>query len=230
MARRRILRRLEWEGYMMWRLKLGSMAAVCLGFLVFAGTGQTLGAGLSEPAGALDSWLCAGRPDRHRGAFAGPISVGEDWPSVRDREPAGAGGNIATQAVVNAPPDGYTILAIAHVQRHQRDTLQAVAIQFHPRHRASGWDGADAERAWRFTRRSRRTTVAEFITYAKANDGKVSYASAGNGTSAHLAAELFKAMTGVPHAARAIPGLGAGADRHVVRASAGDVRHAVVVD
>ena len=41
-------------------------------------------------------------------------------------------------------------------------------------------------------------TVAEFIAYAKANEGKVSYASAGNGSSAHLAAELFKAMTGVP--------------------------------
>ena len=39
-------------------------------------------------------------------------------------------------------------------------------------------------------------TVAEFIAYLKANEGKVSYASAGNGTSAHLAAELFKAMTG----------------------------------
>jgi tripartite-type tricarboxylate transporter receptor subunit TctC len=40
-------------------------------------------------------------------------------------------------------------------------------------------------------------TVPEFIAYAKANPGKISYASAGNGTSAHLAAELFKAMTGV---------------------------------
>ena len=40
-------------------------------------------------------------------------------------------------------------------------------------------------------------TVGEFIGYAKANPGKVSYASAGNGTSAHLAAELFRAMTGV---------------------------------
>ena len=40
-------------------------------------------------------------------------------------------------------------------------------------------------------------SVAEFIAYAKANEGKVTYASAGNGTSAHLAAELFKSMTGV---------------------------------
>ena len=39
--------------------------------------------------------------------------------------------------------------------------------------------------------------MGEFIAYAKANPGKISYASAGNGTSAHLAAELFKAMTGV---------------------------------
>jgi tripartite-type tricarboxylate transporter receptor subunit TctC len=40
-------------------------------------------------------------------------------------------------------------------------------------------------------------TVGEFIAYAKANPGKISYASAGNGTSAHLAAELFKVMAGV---------------------------------
>ena len=40
-------------------------------------------------------------------------------------------------------------------------------------------------------------TVAEFIAYAKTNPGKVSYASAGNGTSIHLSAELFKVMTGV---------------------------------
>jgi tripartite-type tricarboxylate transporter receptor subunit TctC len=40
-------------------------------------------------------------------------------------------------------------------------------------------------------------TVGEFIAHAKANPGKISYASAGNGTSAHLAAELFKVMAGV---------------------------------
>jgi tripartite-type tricarboxylate transporter receptor subunit TctC len=40
-------------------------------------------------------------------------------------------------------------------------------------------------------------TVQEFIDYCKANPGKVSYASSGNGTSVHMSAELFKAMTGV---------------------------------
>ena len=57
-------------------------------------------------------------------------------------------------------------------------------------------------------------TVAEFIAYAKANPGKVNWASSGNGTSVHLSGELFKMMTGRETDARAVSRLGAGADRH----------------
>ena len=47
-------------------------------------------------------------------------------------------------------------------------------------------------------------TVPEFITYAKANPGKIDFASAGIGSVSHLSGELFKAMAGVNHRARAL--------------------------
>ena len=67
-------------------------------------------------------------------------------------------------------------------------------------------------------------TVPEFIAYAKANPGKLNMASAGNGTSAHLAGELFKTMTGVDIAACAVSRRGARADRPARRTGAGHVR------
>jgi tripartite-type tricarboxylate transporter receptor subunit TctC len=109
---------------------------------------------------------------------------------------AGAGGNLATQAVVNAEPDGNTLLLVSHANAinatlyaklpyHFLTDIVPVAglaqlpnvVEVHPSVPA--------------------TTIAELIAYAKANPGKINYASAGNGTSPHLAAELFKAMTGI---------------------------------
>ena len=56
-------------------------------------------------------------------------------------------------------------------------------------------------------------TVPEFIAYAKANPGKLNMASGGIGNSTHMAGELFKMMTGVENASRALSRLGAGAHR-----------------
>ena len=109
---------------------------------------------------------------------------------------AGAGGNIATQAVVNAAPDGYTLLLVSHANAINATLYQTLPYVFlndiepvaglvHVSNVLEVHPSVPAK------------TVAEFISYAKANPGKINYASAGNGTSPHLAAELFKAMTGV---------------------------------
>jgi tripartite-type tricarboxylate transporter receptor subunit TctC len=110
---------------------------------------------------------------------------------------AGAGGNLATQAVVNAPPDGYTILAIAHANAINATLYQNLPFNF-IRDIAPVAGLVQMPNVLEVHPSVPSKTVAEFIAYAKANDGRVSYASSGNGTSAHLAAELFKAMTGVP--------------------------------
>ena len=68
-------------------------------------------------------------------------------------------------------------------------------------------------------------TVPEFIAYAKANPGKINMASAGIGTAAHVAGELFKMMAGVDMVHVPYRGDGARTDRSARRAGAGHVRH-----
>jgi tripartite-type tricarboxylate transporter receptor subunit TctC len=109
---------------------------------------------------------------------------------------AGAGGNIGTEAVVRSPADGYTMLMIgpsATINATLYDNLSFVflrdiapvasiirtsnVMEVHPSFPAK--------------------TVPEFIAYAKANPGKINMASAGSGSSQHMAGELFKMMAGV---------------------------------
>src|SRR5499433_99023 len=109
---------------------------------------------------------------------------------------SGAGGNIGAEAVINAPPDGYTMLLVGSPNAINatlyeklnfvflRDIVPVASIgrvplvmEVHPSVPTQ--------------------TVPEFIAYAKANPGKINYASAGNGTPQHVAGELFKMMAGV---------------------------------
>jgi tripartite-type tricarboxylate transporter receptor subunit TctC len=115
---------------------------------------------------------------------------------VIDNRP-GAGGNLATQAVVTAPPDGYTLLAIAHANTINTTLYQKLPFDF-IRDIVPVAGMVQMPNVLEVHPSVPVKTVPEFIAYAKANAGKITYASAGNGTSAHLAAELFKAMTGVP--------------------------------
>jgi tripartite-type tricarboxylate transporter receptor subunit TctC len=115
-------------------------------------------------------------------------------PFIIENRP-GAGSNIATQAVVNSTPDGCTLLLFSHANAINATLYEK--LPFNPLTDIVPVAGlaqlpnvAEVHPAFPVK------TIAELIAYAKANPGKTSYASAGNGTSAHLAAELFKAMTG----------------------------------
>jgi len=106
---------------------------------------------------------------------------------------AGANGNIGTEVVLRSTPDGYTLLMIdaspsINVTLYERLNLRDAALVatvarspfilvIHPSVPAR--------------------TVPEFIAHAKANPGRISYGSAGPGSTLHVAAELFKIMTGV---------------------------------
>ena len=108
----------------------------------------------------------------------------------------GSGGMLATQAVINSPPDGYTILFTA--PNHAIGATLYKNLQF-----VFTRDSQPLAGMMKLTNvmvvppSLPVKTVADFIAHAKANPGKVSYASSGNGTSVHMSAELFKMMAGL---------------------------------
>jgi tripartite-type tricarboxylate transporter receptor subunit TctC len=116
-------------------------------------------------------------------------------PVVVESRP-GAGGNIGTQYVINAPPDGYTLLVVAHTNAINASLYRNLPFNF-----LEGITPISGmvriPNMMLVTPSLPVKSVPEFLAYAKANPGKVNFASTGIGTSAHLAGELFKSMTGV---------------------------------
>jgi tripartite-type tricarboxylate transporter receptor subunit TctC len=108
----------------------------------------------------------------------------------------GATGNIGTEVVVNAPPDGYTLLLAATAAAINTTLFQKLSFVFH---RDTAPVGAiiRVPNVIEVTPSFPARTVPEFIAYAKANPGKINFASGGNGTSQHVSGELFKMMAGV---------------------------------
>ena len=108
----------------------------------------------------------------------------------------GASGNIATELVVKAEPDGYTLLLISPSATTNPALYDNLNFNF-IRDIAPVAGFARAPYVMVLNPSLPAKTVAQFITYAKANPGKINMASAGNGSFSHMCGELFKAMTGV---------------------------------
>jgi tripartite-type tricarboxylate transporter receptor subunit TctC len=108
----------------------------------------------------------------------------------------GAGNNIGTESVVNAEPDGYTVLLV-NPANYINTTLYANLKFNFVRDIAPVASFNRVPNVMTVNKDVTAKNVAEFIAYAKANSGKVNMASSGNGTSVHLSGELFMAMTGV---------------------------------
>jgi len=106
----------------------------------------------------------------------------------------GQGGMIAAASVANAPPDGYSIL-FTGPNNFIGPTLYKNLSFNHARDTDAVAGLARLSNVMVVPPSLPVKTVAEFIAYAKANPGKISYASSGNGTSVHMSAELFKMMT-----------------------------------
>jgi tripartite-type tricarboxylate transporter receptor subunit TctC len=108
----------------------------------------------------------------------------------------GAGTNLAVQAVVNSPADGYTLLVAGTTNAVNATFYETLPFNFRR-------DIAPVAGLVRFplvmivNPSVPAKTVPEFVAYAKANPGKISMASYGTGTSGHLSGELFMAMTGI---------------------------------
>ncbi len=149
----------------------------------------------TRPVRIVVGFAAGGAPDILARLFGQWLSDRLGQPFVIENR-TGAGGNIATEAVVLAPADGHTLLLTSMgnavnaslFERLNYNFLRDVApvagisreplgMEVHPSFPAK--------------------TVSELITYAKANSGKVNYGSAGVGSSLHMAGELFKLMAGV---------------------------------
>jgi tripartite-type tricarboxylate transporter receptor subunit TctC len=108
----------------------------------------------------------------------------------------GAGGNIGTEAVVNAAADGYTLLLATVPNAVNASLYEKLNFTF-IRDIAPIAGIIRVPMVILLNPSVPATTVPEFIGYAKANPGKVNMASAGNGSAPHMAGELFKMMAGV---------------------------------
>src|SRR5258707_1975710 len=148
----------------------------------------------TRPVHLLEGFGAGGAPDIVARLIGQSLSerLGQSF-VIENR--SGATGNIATEAVVRAAPDGYTLLLAttpnainAALLKLNFDFIRDIApiagivrvplvMEVHPSVPAK--------------------TVAEFIAYSKANPGKVNMASAGTGSTTHLAGEMFKTMAGV---------------------------------
>jgi tripartite-type tricarboxylate transporter receptor subunit TctC len=114
---------------------------------------------------------------------------------VIDNRP-GASGNVATEAVIRSPADGYTLLLAMSANAINPSLYENLRFHF-ARDAAPVASIGRIPLALEINPSLPPKTIPEFIAYAKANPGKINVASTGNGTPLHVAAEMFKMMAGV---------------------------------
>ena len=179
---------------MLRRLRNGALALACLA-----------GAVLAPPAVAQDY---PNRPIHFIVGFAagGPNDIvarilgewlskhmGQQW-VIENR--AGSGGMLAAASVINSAPDGYTVMFVAPNNAIGESLYKKLPFNFIR-------DTVPVAGTLRLANLMvvppdfPAKTVAEFIAHAKANPGKLNFASSGNGTSVHMSGELFKLMAGI---------------------------------
>ena len=145
----------------------------------------------------IDRRLRPRRRDRHHRAPDRPMAVGAARPAIRHREPAGRrqqyrhrGGRERAAGRLHAPPG-------RRGERDQRDALREAQFQFHPRHRAGRGHHPRAPSSWWSIHRFRPRRFPSSSPMPRPIRARSTWRSAGNGTAAHVAGELFKMMTGV---------------------------------
>ena len=179
---------------------MGAMALAAAAALLAPGNAHAQAAGWpTKPVRIVVPFAPGGTTDILARAMAPELSRAFGQQFIVDNR-AGAGGNVGAEVVAKSPADGYTLL-MGTVGTHGinralyaklpydpiKDFAPITLVAAVPNVMVMNPDKAKALGV---------TNVQEFIKAAKANPGKLNMASSGNGTSIHLAGELFKSMTG----------------------------------
>ena len=168
-----------------------AVAAAC----AFAAAGAHAQAFPSKPIRWVVGYPPGGTTDILARIMANKLSQSLGQQVIVDNR-AGAGNNIGTDMVAKAAPDGYTMLLVNPANAINVTLYKNLPFDF--THDIVGVAGiVRVPNVMEVTNSFPAKTIPEFITYAKANPGKVVLASSGSGTSVHLSGELFKMMAGV---------------------------------
>jgi tripartite-type tricarboxylate transporter receptor subunit TctC len=149
----------------------------------------------ARPVRIIIGYAAGGPTDTTARMIAQWLSERSGHQFVVENRPGG-GGNTGTEAVVNAPPDGHTLLGAVSSTTINTTLYQNLRFVF-DRDTAPVAAFVSAPNVLEVTPSFPARTVPEFIAYAKANPGRINFASGGNGTSQHVSGELFKMMTGI---------------------------------
>ena len=141
------------------------------------------------PPGGTSDLLCRYLADGFKAFVSQPVVV---------ENKTGASGFIAAEACARAAPDGTTLFLAPMALMTISPNMPGQVLPVHPQKDLTPISNVGGVfNVLVAARHAPFRTVPELIAYAKANPGKLTYASAGNGTSQHLAAELFKSLAGV---------------------------------
>ena len=149
----------------------------------------------SRPVRIIVGYPPGGATDAFARVIAQRLSVLLGQQFIVDNRP-GPGGNNGTEVVVRSQPDGYTLLLIFSSNAINATIYDKLDYNF-IRDIAPVASIARSPFVIEVHPSVPARTVSEFVTYAKVNPGKIRMASNGNGTTAHVAGELFKQSTGV---------------------------------
>lgn len=177
-------------------LALGPLAALAW----CSGLAHAQGAWPTKPVRIVVPFAPGGTTDILARAIAPELSRAFGQPFIVDNR-AGAGGNVGADIVAKSPGDGYTLL-MGTVGTHGINRALYAKLPYDPIKDFAPITlvAAVPNVMVMQTEKARSLGIAgvqDFIRYAKANPGKLNMASSGNGTSIHLAGELFKSMTGI---------------------------------
>jgi tripartite-type tricarboxylate transporter receptor subunit TctC len=149
----------------------------------------------TRPVRLIVPFTPAGGTDLMARLLSQPLSERFGQQFIVENRP-GAGGNIGTEAVVRSPPDGYTLLMMLTPNAVNATLFEKLNFNFMRDIAPVAGISREANVLLIHPSIPAKTTD-EFIAYVKANPGKITMASSGNGTSPHIAGELFKMMVGV---------------------------------